>query len=82
LKVIPAKSRIGLCTILKCRFTDSETARLVGLLLQKPRWNHEKIIGLKPEWFINNALNCQPLVGVRPLGERGPTTKPLAYKKP
>jgi ParB/RepB/Spo0J family partition protein len=49
----------ALCTILKYRFTGSETARLVGLLLQNPRWNNEKILSF-PEQILNERQQSRP----------------------
>lgn len=48
-----------LCTILKYRFTGSETAKLVGLLLQNPRWNNEKILSF-PEQLLNQRQESRP----------------------
>ena len=49
----------ALCTILKYRFTGSETARLVGLLLQNPRWNNENILNF-PEQILNERQEPRP----------------------
>jgi len=49
----------ALLTILKYRFTGSETARLVGLLLQNPRWNNEKILSF-PEEILNQRHESRP----------------------
>lgn len=49
----------ALGTILKYRFTGSETARLVGLLLQNPRWNNEMILSF-PEQILNERQECRP----------------------
>jgi ParB/RepB/Spo0J family partition protein len=49
----------ALGTILKYRFTGSETARLVGLLLQNPRWNNEKILSF-PEQILNERQQSRP----------------------
>lgn len=49
----------ALCTILKYRFTGSETAKLVGLLLQNPRWNNEKILSF-PEQILNQRQESRP----------------------
>ncbi len=49
----------ALGTILKYRFTGSETARLVGLLLQNPRWNNEKILNF-PDQILNDRQESRP----------------------
>ena len=49
----------ALCTILKYRFTGSETARLVSMLLQNPRWNNEKILSF-PEPILNERQESRP----------------------
>jgi len=49
----------ALCTILKYRFTGSETARLVSILLQNPRWNNEKILSF-PEPILNERQESRP----------------------
>ncbi len=54
----------ALSTILKYRFTGSETARLVGLVLQNPRWNNEKILSF-PEQILNERQESRPGQGWR-----------------
>ena len=49
----------ALCTILKYRLTGSETAKLVGLVLQNPRWNHDAILRL-PEPILNDRHEERP----------------------
>jgi ParB/RepB/Spo0J family partition protein len=49
----------ALRTILKYRFTGSETAKLVGLLLQNPRWNNENILNF-PEPILNERHESRP----------------------
>ena len=49
----------GLCTILKYRLTGSETANLVGLVLQNPRWNHDAILRF-PEPILNDRHEERP----------------------
>jgi ParB/RepB/Spo0J family partition protein len=46
-------------TVIKYRFTGGETARLVGQLLQNPRWNHEKILRF-PEQILNERQQSRP----------------------
>ena len=49
----------ALYTILKYGFTGSETARLVGLLLQNPRWYNETILDF-PEQILNERQESRP----------------------
>lgn len=49
----------ALSTILKYRFTGSETAALVGLVLQHPRWSHDKILSF-PEQILNERHADRP----------------------
>ena len=49
----------ALGTILKYRFTGNETAKLVGLLLQNPRWNNEKILSF-PAQILNERQESRP----------------------
>jgi hypothetical protein len=49
----------ALRTILKYRFTGGETARLVKLLLENPRWNNENILNF-PEPILNQRQESRP----------------------
>jgi ParB/RepB/Spo0J family partition protein len=49
----------ALSTILKYRFTGSETAELVGLVLQHPGWSHDKILSF-PEQILNERHGDRP----------------------
>ena len=49
----------ALCTILKYRLTGSETANLVRLVLQNPRWNHDTILDF-PEQILNERHEERP----------------------
>ena len=49
----------ALYTILKYRLTGSETAKLVGLVLQNPRWNHDAILHF-PEPILNDRHEERP----------------------
>jgi len=49
----------ALATVIKYRFTGGETARLVGQLLQTPRWSNEKILNF-PEQILNERQQSRP----------------------
>lgn len=57
---LPAGNQIkALSTILKYRFTGSETAHLVRLVLQNPRWNHDAILRY-PEPILEHRHGDRP----------------------
>jgi ParB/RepB/Spo0J family partition protein len=49
----------ALATIVKYRFTGAEARRLVSLLLQEPRWNHDVILGY-PASILNQRQPDAP----------------------
>jgi hypothetical protein len=57
---LPAGNQVkALVTVLKYGFTGSETAQLVRLLIEEPRWNHELIFGY-PEMILNERHPPRP----------------------
>lgn len=58
----------ALSTILKYRFTCRETARLVSLLLDHPRWDHESILRFPEQILTDRTPDCQKNNGLSRAG--------------
>jgi len=60
----------ALRTIVKYRFCSRESARLVSLLLQRPRWDWQKILSFPEQILFERTPKGPPGDGLPPMGSR------------